>query len=555
MVEHAAGDLVAIVRAGTPMGELQAVLATAGQQLALDTPLAAATLGGTVATNTSGPRRLLYGTMRDLLIGITFVRADGVVARAGGKVVKNVAGYDFGKLLTGSYGTLGVITEVALRLHPLPRARQAVSVPDDRRRGRRRGGAAGGPVAGRPLGGRDRPAGRRRGRSHRARRGRRGGGRAPRRRRSGTCSGRTSSTGDVPRWFGAEPFGTGDVGLKITTHVDGTRAGADGGPGHEPPDGVPCRSAGRRWASCTPRCRRTSTRRRPAAWSRTCAAPRAEHGGSVVVLTAPPPVRDALDMWGPVARAGPDAPAQGAARPGPPAGARPLRRRNLMTASPAFDDHRPPSQDLVDDCVHCGFCLPTCPTYSLWGEEMDSPRGRIYLMNQGLNGEPLTDSMVRHFDACLGCMACVTACPSGVQYDRLIEATRRPGGAAASAPADRPAAARRSCSRCSPTPGGCGCCGSAAGLPAERAVAAGRAACWPGCRGSRRSRPSRRSWAARERIPERLPATGPRRAVVGMLLGCVQREFFPQVNAATARVLQAEGCDVVVPRRRAAAAR
>jgi glycolate oxidase FAD binding subunit len=83
---------------------------------------------GTVATNTSGPRRLLHGTMRDLLIGITFVRADGVVAKAGGTVVKNVAGYDFGNLLTGSYGTLGVITEVALRLHPLPRARQAVSV-------------------------------------------------------------------------------------------------------------------------------------------------------------------------------------------------------------------------------------------------------------------------------------------------------------------------------------------------------------------------------------------------------------------------------------------
>ena len=90
----------------------------------------------------------------------------------------------------------------------------------------------------------------------------------------------------------------------------------------------------------------------------------------------------------------------------------------------AFDDHKPPSAELVADCVHCGFCLPSCPTYVLWGEEMDSPRGRIYLMNEGLGGEPLTDSMVGHFDACLGCMACVTACPSGVQYDRLIEDTR-----------------------------------------------------------------------------------------------------------------------------------
>ncbi|MDQ4021451.1 MAG: 4Fe-4S dicluster domain-containing protein, partial [Actinomycetota bacterium] len=83
----------------------------------------------------------------------------------------------------------------------------------------------------------------------------------------------------------------------------------------------------------------------------------------------------------------------------------------------AFDDHHPPQPELIKDCVHCGFCLPSCPTYVLWGEEMDSPRGRIHLMQTGLDGEPLSESMVGHFDACLGCMACVTACPSGVQYD------------------------------------------------------------------------------------------------------------------------------------------
>ncbi len=127
VVEHAAGDLVVTVRAGTPVSELQGVVAEAGQQLALDTPYPAATVGGTLAVGTSGPRRLLYGTARDLLIGVTFVRGDGVVAKAGGRVVKNVAGYDFGKLLHGSFGTLGVITEAVFRLHPRPAARRTVT--------------------------------------------------------------------------------------------------------------------------------------------------------------------------------------------------------------------------------------------------------------------------------------------------------------------------------------------------------------------------------------------------------------------------------------------
>ena len=90
-----------------------------------------------------------------------------------------------------------------------------------------------------------------------------------------------------------------------------------------------------------------------------------------------------------------------------------------------FDAHRPPARETLDACVHCGFCLPTCPTYALWGEEMDSPRGRIVLMGAALDEtDVLSDAMVTHWDRCLGCMACVTACPSGVDYDRLIEDTR-----------------------------------------------------------------------------------------------------------------------------------
>src|SRR5580698_8849541 len=134
VLEHAAGDLVVRVQAGVTIGQLASVLARAGQQLALDVP-AEATVGGMVGTGTAGPRRFRYGAPRDLLIGITAVRADGVVAHAGGKVVKNVAGYDIGKLLAGSQGTLALITEATFRLHPVPPAAAWVTAefgPEDR---------------------------------------------------------------------------------------------------------------------------------------------------------------------------------------------------------------------------------------------------------------------------------------------------------------------------------------------------------------------------------------------------------------------------------------
>jgi glycolate oxidase FAD binding subunit len=130
VLEHAAGDLVVRAEAGVTLHQLAGVLATARQQLALDVLPGAAsggqassvTVGGMLATGSAGPRRLRYGTPRDLLIGITVIRPDGTVTKSGGKVVKNVAGYDLGKLYTGSQGTLGLITEAIFRLHPLPAA-------------------------------------------------------------------------------------------------------------------------------------------------------------------------------------------------------------------------------------------------------------------------------------------------------------------------------------------------------------------------------------------------------------------------------------------------
>lgn len=128
IVEHAAGDLVVTVEAGALLADVQRAVGEAGQWLALDPGEPGATVGGVVATAASGPRRLRYGTPRDLLIGLTVVLADGTVAKAGGKVVKNVAGYDLGRLFTGSYGTLGVIAECTFRLHPRPAALRVVSV-------------------------------------------------------------------------------------------------------------------------------------------------------------------------------------------------------------------------------------------------------------------------------------------------------------------------------------------------------------------------------------------------------------------------------------------
>ncbi|MGA7559673.1 MAG: glycolate oxidase subunit GlcF [Terriglobales bacterium] len=222
------------------------------------------------------------------------------------------------------------------------------------------------------------------------------------------------------------------------------------------------------------------------------------------------------------------------------------------TGCGAFDAHHAPSSDLVNACVHCGFCLATCPTYALWGEEMDSPRGRIYLMKLGLEGQVRLDpTFVNHMDNCLGCMACLTSCPSGVQYDKLIEATR----AQIERNYPRPAPdglLRRMIFDVFPRPdrlrlllaplalyqrSGLQSLVRRSGLvkllPASLRVMENLAPSIP-----------RKTNGA---LPERVAAEGEPRLRVGLLLGCVQSVFFPEVNAATVRVLAAEGCEVVIP--------
>ena len=222
-------------------------------------------------------------------------------------------------------------------------------------------------------------------------------------------------------------------------------------------------------------------------------------------------------------------------------------------ATRAFDETRPPELDLIQDCVHCGFCLPTCPTYSLWGEEMDSPRGRIVLMREGLEeGSELSAPLVAHIDNCLGCMACVTACPSGVQYDKLIEDTRAQiERNHERSPQER--AFRRLVFELFPHPGRLRL--AAPGLAAARALGLDRLARRPRVR---RLAPRLASLAALSpqtplkrslaRLPERFEARGEPRGRVALLQGCVQRVFFGDVNEATARVLAAEGYEVDAPR-------
>ncbi len=134
IVEHNQGDLTAIVGAGAALAGIQAKFAAAGQMLALDPPDAAgtATIGGALASGDSGPLRHRYGAGRDLVVGMKMALSDGTIAKSGGKVIKNVAGYDLAKLLTGSFGTLGLIVEVAVRLHPLPESRLTVRAAGDR---------------------------------------------------------------------------------------------------------------------------------------------------------------------------------------------------------------------------------------------------------------------------------------------------------------------------------------------------------------------------------------------------------------------------------------
>jgi glycolate oxidase iron-sulfur subunit len=217
-----------------------------------------------------------------------------------------------------------------------------------------------------------------------------------------------------------------------------------------------------------------------------------------------------------------------------------------------FDAHKAPEIALIDDCVHCGFCLPACPTYVLWGEEMDSPRGRIYMMKKSAQGEaPLDQRFGMHMDNCLGCMACMTACPSGVQYNKLIEDTR------AQVERNVPRSTTDSLFRKL----------LFATFPYVRRLrllalpmliyqrtglqkllrASGLLRLLPKRLLQMESLLPRVPAGFMQGLPAKVSPVAAQRRRVGMLSGCVQQVFFQHVNQATARVLAAEGCEVIIP--------
>jgi len=219
-----------------------------------------------------------------------------------------------------------------------------------------------------------------------------------------------------------------------------------------------------------------------------------------------------------------------------------------------FDAQHPPAQNLIDACVHCGFCLSTCPSYRVIGKETDSPRGRIYLMNAVNKGEvPLNEAVTEHFDTCLGCLACVSTCPSGVQYDQLIAATR-------------PQVERNQTRSLSdrwlrslifglfPYPNRLRLLllplffYQKLGLQALVRSTGLLPRLLPRLGAMESILPTVPLSAFREPVATVIPAQGEKRYRVGMILGCVQRLFFEPVNAATLRVLTANGCEVVIPR-------
>jgi glycolate oxidase iron-sulfur subunit len=221
---------------------------------------------------------------------------------------------------------------------------------------------------------------------------------------------------------------------------------------------------------------------------------------------------------------------------------------------PGFDSKNPPQQPLIDACVHCGFCLSTCPSYRVIGKEMDSPRGRIYLMNAISKGEAALDETTsQHFDSCLGCLACVTTCPSGVQYDQLIAATR-PQVERNQPRSLKDRLIRTLIFNIFPYPARLSLLlpliwfYQKLGLQKLLRATGFLKKFFPRLAAMDSILPEINLNSLYNNLPDIIPPQGEKRYRVGVILGCVQRLFFSPVNEATVRVLTANGCEVIIPK-------
>ena len=454
IVDYAPEELVVTLRAGTPMREVEALLAQRNQMLAFEPPdlgpllgreAGQGTLVGAVMGNLAGPRRLSAGAARDHLLGFSGVNGRGEAFKSGGKVMKNVTGYDLSKLLAGSWGTLAVLDEVSVKVLPAPdqtRTLMLLGLSDEAavkamcaamgsphdvsgaahvegRTALRLEGVAPS-VEARLKGLRDLLARRREdGRTRHARKPRPSGARCATWRRLSDARDAvvwkiscppTEGPGIVARIKAQRPsarafydWSGGLVWLALPPSADADHAivrgalGADRRPRH--PDS----------------CARSGARRR-------AGVPAAAAGARGAGFAREGELRS-----------------QGSLQ----SGAHGLTMQTNFTLAQLADPETARSEHILRKCVHCGFCTATCPTYVLLGDERDSPRGRIYFIKAMLEGDRApTASEVRHVDRCLSCLSCMTTCPSGVHYMHLVDHGRHHIEETFHASAARPAAAR-----------------------------------------------------------------------------------------------------------------
>ena len=547
IVEHTWADLTVTVESGCRVGVLQDALRAHGQRVAMD-PLwpDRATVGGVLSTNDTAALRLRFGGLRDLIIGTTIALPDGTIARSGGKVVKNVAGYDLSKLVTGAFGTLGVITSATFKLHLLPQT-------------------------------------------------------------SRTLSATVADASDVRRLVLAlqdsqlahtsmQVRFDGSGGVVVDLLLEGTRAGVDaqtdaarriaGSAALVEQPATVWQARQQLWAGgpLAVVAVNTLSPRSPVRRQRCTAGGRAGRmarrvsatGAGWLAFTEPPRLAGGRPRTSPRGRrsrrigrrARRDVIRRARSRSawGEPGDAQRLMsavKREFDPKGTSIQADSSAASRKNQECMQTHNLTPcsasACTADSawrrvrlhLWGQEMDSPRGRIYLMQLKRDGAlGMTTEWVRHFDTCLGCMACMPACPSGVDYGQLIEITR----AEITEKYQRQPGARMFRRMLFAT------------LPHPARMRAMR---WPLAIYQRSGlqalirRTGLLDWlpsslksmealmpvvSRKEATPRVTAAVGARRGRVGMLLGCVQREFLSEVNAATARVLSAEGYEVVAPR-------